>query len=87
MAMSNDHDSFLAAKKTGACSSRQIHNNSAQTYAQSGRDGGKKIPLYVFVCCEFSAGVWMVVVGEFTTAIKPPLLHNNSAYLQYNLTY
>ena len=81
MAMSNDHDSFLAAKKNGACSSRQIHNNSPQTYAQSGRDGGKKIPQYVFVCCEFLVGGWMVVVEKFTTAIKSPLLHDNSAYL------
>ena len=31
-----------------ACSSRQIHSNSPQTYTESGRDGGKKIPLYVF---------------------------------------
>ena len=42
------HDSLLAAKKNGACSSRQIHGNSPQTYTESGQDGGKKIPLYVF---------------------------------------
>ena len=42
------HDSFLAAKSNGACSSRQIHSNSPQTYTESGQDGGKKIPLYVF---------------------------------------
>ena len=42
------HDSLLAAKKNGACSSRQIHGNSPQRYTESGLDGGKKIPLYVF---------------------------------------
>ena len=47
----------------------------------------KRFPYTFFVCCEFSAGDWMVVVVEFTTAIKSPLLHNNSAYFQHNLTY
>ncbi len=42
------HDSFLAARRNGACSSRQILSNSPQTYTDSGRDGGKKIPLNVF---------------------------------------
>ena len=47
----------------------------------------KRFPYAFFVCCEFSAGVWMVVVDEYTTAIKSLLLHNNSAYHQYNLSY
>ena len=42
----------------------------------------KKFPYTFFVCCEFSASIWMVVVDEFTTALKSPLLHDNSAYTQ-----
>ena len=40
----------------------------------------KRFPYTFFVCCEFSAGGWMVVVDEFSTTLKSPLLHDNSAY-------
>ena len=68
------HDSLLAAKKNGACSSRQIHSNSPQTYTESGQDGGKKILLHPLgFSLKNSDGVWVVVVvvvDRFTIAYK-----------------
>ena len=66
------HDSFLAAKSNGACSSYQIHKNSPQTYTERGRVGGKKIPLYVFCLlqifrrCLDGGGEWIYCCHEIT---------------------
>ena len=61
MAMSNDHDSFLAAKKTALAHLTKFIEIVPRYVLRAAEMGAKRFPYTFLVSCEFPAGVWMLV--------------------------
>ena len=85
------HDSFLAAKRNGACSSyislSNSKNYSPDIYWKRPSWRQKNSLIRFLASREFPAGLWMVVVDGFITAMKIHLIHDNSSFPRYNLIY